>query len=67
MYILEIERTWKRGSSREKQTTVRLLDTDQQAAIAETVYLGDPPGIHFEPGTEFAAFRLPKSEANRNI
>lgn len=60
-YIIEFERSQKDGRD---VTRVQLIDptadTPGQKIMAETVFLGDPPRLHLEPGTTFTAIRLHK-------
>jgi len=60
MYLIEFEESIKDG---QKQTAVRILDptadSESGKIIAETVYLGAPPGLCFQAGQTFTALRIP--------
>ena len=61
MYLIEFEEYVKDG---QKQTVVRIVDPtadkDQQI-IAETVYLGSPPGLCFQTAQTFTMLRVPST------
>ena len=62
MYLIEFEECVK---DNQKQTAVRILDpaADDKYAqiIAETMYLGSPPGLCFQTGETFSLLRVPRS------
>lgn len=58
-YFIEFEEWVKDGHT---MTAVRILDptgeSEEKKLIAETVYLGAPPGLCFQTGYTFTALRL---------
>lgn len=62
MYLVEFEESMKDNRA---QTVVRIIDPTADPpgqVIAETVYLGSPPGLCFQTGTTFTVLRLPSSQ-----
>lgn len=62
MYIVEFERSRQDGKD---MTRVLLLDPTadecQDKIITETVYTGDPPGLTFQTGVDFAVVKLQRT------